>query len=590
LFLIPSLPVFSRDNHLKESPKLFKVEFIFPLVILLGAFLSRIPAFDSWWCLDDWGQLARAAGLISRPDSFPARWISQHLWWNVTWPMLGLNADLHTLMRMGLHAMSSILVFRVGKQAKLAPGTSFMGGLLFAVSPFAFTPVFWASGIQELLGGFFALLSVERWLSRSSKRNISLSVLFGVCSVLSKESGFGLPILFAGLLLFRFPSHQSAIRLRWFATLVLLSFVVFEGLLVLDHFSTGKQDPYAMGGALAVFNNVGKFGWWIFSFNPIFASRITPTIVVVGWLIFAVWGIVGLLFARKRAFFPLAALSWIALSLGPALPLVRQTHPYLAYLAVAGFYLFLAYLIPSRLFQIKPLLGFFTLVIITWGTWGVQHRMGLAHPNGHPVDSVVRASRLSWQASQAFSDVKKTGGPSGALSVCILQPPISPEEIQKAGRLGPSFVASSPRFAALEGTLGPKLMVGQEADILWVNNILAAPRNSQVFCESGKGLLYWGGNWDALVYATVLDVGLGHFDRAMRQLLRAHSMNPDFSNFVFDPEKSQVSPGLFLKNSEGYQNWLHRLLEEKQISDTKADALRGIYSAFFFRVRQQMLG
>ena len=33
-------------------------------LVACAAVAARLPALGTWWCLDDWGQLGRAAGLL----------------------------------------------------------------------------------------------------------------------------------------------------------------------------------------------------------------------------------------------------------------------------------------------------------------------------------------------------------------------------------------------------------------------------------------------------------------------------------------------------------------------------------------------
>ena len=57
--------------------------------VFVAAILGRLPALGAWWNQDDWGLLARAAGLagLDPVTGFPARWLSQHAYWQATWPL-----------------------------------------------------------------------------------------------------------------------------------------------------------------------------------------------------------------------------------------------------------------------------------------------------------------------------------------------------------------------------------------------------------------------------------------------------------------------------------------------------------------------
>ena len=96
---------------------------LLPLVAA-AAILGRLLALHAWWCLDDWGQLADAAGLIERSGG--ARRVSQHLYWAATWPLVGLSPAPHAVLRILLHALAAAAVARIALHA----GPSRTGALL----------------------------------------------------------------------------------------------------------------------------------------------------------------------------------------------------------------------------------------------------------------------------------------------------------------------------------------------------------------------------------------------------------------------------------------------------------------------------
>ncbi|MHB8079135.1 MAG: hypothetical protein ACYDIE_07765, partial [Candidatus Krumholzibacteriia bacterium] len=124
-----------------------------PVAVLAAAVLGRLPALGAWWCLDDWGLLARAAGRLEAPAGFPARWVSQQAWWSLTWPLCGLHAAGQAWLRIAVHAVAAVTVARIARRAGLGPTAQLTAGLLLAATPVAFTSLYWAAGIQELLGG-----------------------------------------------------------------------------------------------------------------------------------------------------------------------------------------------------------------------------------------------------------------------------------------------------------------------------------------------------------------------------------------------------------------------------------------------------
>ncbi len=170
------------------------------IAVFVAAVSGRMPALGAWWNLDDWGQLARAAGLDAgaAASGWPARLLSQHIYWDLTWPLFGLNSDAHALLRLALHGLAAVLVVRIAARGGLGPLSRLLAGLVFAASPLAFTPLYWASGIQEILAAVFALAAVERWLAAPSqgRRQLAWASVLAALSMFSKESALGLPLLF----------------------------------------------------------------------------------------------------------------------------------------------------------------------------------------------------------------------------------------------------------------------------------------------------------------------------------------------------------------------------------------------------------
>ena len=97
-----------------------------------------------------WGILASAARLDA-PDEFG----------------IALNPWLFHAASVIVHVGSVLLVFRILRQLTGREGASFAGALLFAIHPLQTETVAWASGLKDLLCGFFALLAIWKlpaWL------------------------------------------------------------------------------------------------------------------------------------------------------------------------------------------------------------------------------------------------------------------------------------------------------------------------------------------------------------------------------------------------------------------------------------------
>src|SRR6266568_266030 len=131
-----------------------------------------------------WGALAAVARLDA-PDEFA----------------IALNPWLFHAASLIVHVGSVILVFRILRRLSGREGASFAGALVFALHPLQTEAVAWASGLKDLLCGFFALMAVweyMKFLDESSQRrwvDYAGAVIAFVLSMLSKPTGMLTPIL-----------------------------------------------------------------------------------------------------------------------------------------------------------------------------------------------------------------------------------------------------------------------------------------------------------------------------------------------------------------------------------------------------------
>src|SRR5437870_8564095 len=63
-----------------------------------------------------------------------------------------------------VHVGSVLLVFAILRRVSGRDGPSFVGALLFAIHPLQTEAVAWASGLKDVLFGFFALLAIWEYL------------------------------------------------------------------------------------------------------------------------------------------------------------------------------------------------------------------------------------------------------------------------------------------------------------------------------------------------------------------------------------------------------------------------------------------
>jgi protein O-mannosyl-transferase len=135
-----------------------------------------------------WGILATAARLDA-PDEFG----------------IALNPWLFHAASLIVHVGSALLVFGILQRLSGREGASFVGALLFAIHPLQTETVAWASGLKDLLCGFFALLAIWEYMQFAQESTphrrwhyVAAMIAF-VLSMLSKATGMLTPVL-AGII------------------------------------------------------------------------------------------------------------------------------------------------------------------------------------------------------------------------------------------------------------------------------------------------------------------------------------------------------------------------------------------------------
>jgi hypothetical protein len=78
--------------------------------------------------------------------------------------------------------------------------------------------------------------------------------------------------------------------------------------------------------------------------------------------------------------------------------------------------------------------------------------------------------------------------------------------------------------------------------------------------ETATGLRVWGQTWNALLYAALTDIGLGHFDRARRHLVKAAAINEEVVLFIYDEGQMIIPLAMVLEKKESFIDWTVRQL------------------------------
>jgi hypothetical protein len=559
-------------------PKSDRDSLLPPLAALAAAVLGHLPILGTWWCRDDWGLLARAAGVIERPAGLTARWLSQQLYWQATWPLWGLHAAPHAMVRLLLHGLSALLVVRLGRRGGLAPAGAALAGFAFAASPLAFTPLYWAAGIQELLAATLALLAIDLWLS-AGRRGLGAVIAATVAAagaMLAKESALGLGLLL-GVLLWAGAGPRGRDRAAALtAVALLLAAAAGAGRLATRVFDTGAGSAYQTAGVTTALPNLGVFGRWLADPGPVVGFTKSWTFVITGAVLMLAWAVWGAWRWRRGQRLPLAALAGTLLGLAPVLPLRHHVAPYQAYLAAAGWTLALGSLLPRRM----PLPRLALLAALgaccAWGLFTCHVVMTRCNGQGQPVDDIVRASRLSSAACAILRGVDTMGGSRPVREVTLLQFPIGPGALENAQRNGELAVGRTDLFEALGGNLGPRLVAPTGVAVRWRNGLVTAPDSALVLVEAGSGLRPWGRTRQAALYAALTDVGLGNFERARAHLRRAATLGDRASSFTCDESLLPVPLAQVTGQREAFIDWTAGLLTQG-VSGVEVSGLQRMY-------------
>lgn len=535
-----------------------------PLFAFAAGVLGHLPVLGAWWCRDDWGLLARAAGVIEGPAALPARWLSQHLYWQATWPLFGLDAVPHAWIRLLLHGAAAALVARLARRGGLGEPAAALAGGIFAASPLAFTPLYWAAGIQELLAASLALLAIDLWLGSAERGRAATAgaVAAAVASLAAKEPALGLPLVFAALAWWSPASRPATRRGLALALTIPTVAAVAAGFLATRHFDHTPGAPYALGTPAHAIANLLLAARWLVLPGPVVDARASAGALALGAGLLAAWAAWGLVSWRRGRRLALAALAGSLLSLAPVLPLRNHLAPYLAYLAVAGWALALATLVPRRLPRPRAAMVAVLVAAAAWSLFTTRTVLARRNELGLPADDLVRATSLSWEARSVLQGVDAMGGGRPVRQLVLLQVPAGPGALEHARRFGERWAGRTDLHEALGGDLGPALLAPAGVTARWMNGLVTAPDSALVLVETGTGLRPWGRTGQAAMYAALTDVGLGNFERAREHLLRAAQLGGRSLGFACDEGLLPIPLDLALQQREAFTDWTVGLLAQ----------------------------
>ncbi len=541
----------------------------------------------SYWCLDDWGLLAKADGLLPSP-TFQARFFSQIVYWKLLYPLAGLAPEPYTWSRIILHASSVALLVRIAARGGWGASQQFLAGLIFASTPLVFVPLYWASGVQELLGAFFGLFAVERWLA-GGRVNFWLSMLCGVLAILSKENVLGLPVLLGALLLAGAVPIIGRHRLAWLAVAGLTVVSAGEGILILRHFSSVPGDPYAFGPWYSPVLNLAVFGLWLLLPGPYPVYNFPLVMYLAGLLFWILWGYFALNRWRvkdRRVAFCLAA---AFLSLLPVLSLRDHLYPYYAYVAASALAMTVAAAVPHR-WRIDPvvaaLLGFFA---VAWGLGVASTRQYGLDSQGLPRENTLKYAVVARDGIATLQNMRVP--PGGAIVVYQIPTPAPAAGPDVLGR--PTVPGTSLVRRCLGEGLGPRLILGQEVEVAWTDDLQSVNAGSYVAADTGWRLLPWDSLDHGLLYASLVAIAEERFGQAVLYLSRALEVSQQRLTFRYDASLLPVSFERVQELAPRFEDYLTGEVGRPPAPILSADEVRKIVQVFrvmLAKCREQSTG
>lgn len=471
----------------------------------------------AWWHRDDWGLLARAQGLTA-PEG-PARFVSRDLVWRALHPLFGLDPVPWAVTRLLLLAAIAVLTVLLARRLRLGEGATLLAGLLAAWAPLAFTPLHWAAGIQELLGGVFALAALESLLARGGRR--WLVIPWGVLAVFSKESALGLPLLILLLAAAGVPERRDR-RGPLLAGLLLLIASLAAGWFVLRQFDHGDGLTYDLS-LLAAPVNLGRYGWWLAT-----APWPAPTVGDAGWsgmlglAFWTFWTVAAWRRWRTGDRRPAALLAAALLALGPALLLRTHLREDLALLAWVPAALTLAVLCDRGRGGVRPATALGAALIVAAVAYaGTEVRLKLRRDDGLPRDRSVRGAAIAYNF---FEIVRNVPGRTSEGFV-VIQP-----DAVGAPTLRLTEIAS-----AVAGDLGPRVYLPDGPRVAWRTDLDAIPADALVLADDGRSLRFWGRPVQARLVLAAVRIGQGYHGEALDLLLDALTREDETVPLMLDP-------------------------------------------------------
>ena len=530
------------------------------LLVAAAALLGRLPALGAFWNRDDWVLLARAAGLRDI-DGVPARAVSQVLYWKLFHPLFGLATDPWAWTRLLLHVGAALLVRRIARRCGLSAPAALLAGLLFAATPLAFAPLYWAVGVQELLGATLALLAVDRLLA-GGRAALWIGLFAGVLAIFAKENALCLP-LFTAILAWGLPEQRRSWLL---ATGVLAVAAAGEALILWHAFPHGPGTNHVLAPLSALPMNLVSCGWWLATPWPFQRPDEYLIALTAGLLLWSLW--LGWSWHRWRGGDrrPAAWLAAALLSLAPVLIVEFRLEPRLAYLAFAPLALLLGGLVLGGHERMRTLLAVGLAVVTAAVGWTVfELRLSDRDETDLPRDPLVLHTAVSHEALGVLAPLA-----FGSSQPNVIQH--IDDTVRRRDRLSVPGHVPLPTLihASLAGDLGHALHGASGQRIDWVRSLDKVPLDALVLADAGPRLRFWGPVPQAFIYQTLTEIAQGRHDAAVGHLRQGMRNSRPTMAFVFDATQLPASPEDLRRNA---RDFLNRIRGTAGLAPVERDAL-----------------
>ena len=275
---------FSKQSPLSEAPS---AGHILPCVVIIGVtallFSTTLHApllFDAYTDVALAGQesFAKTIGKFYKHpyegDFFFRPLVVLSYWIDFRWA--GFDPFRWNLWNLGIHILTSLLVYIFARQLSLSPLLATLSGLIFALHGTRPEVVSWVGERFDLLAAFFVMLSLVAlllsWHSTQNRKWYALSIASFILALLSKESAYCLPLLVVGLIPFLPHIPRRAIlrsALHFLLTAALIFLYRYWVLQSIGGYKTGTGDATILRFSALRSIRALFFREWAFLFFPI---------------------------------------------------------------------------------------------------------------------------------------------------------------------------------------------------------------------------------------------------------------------------------------------------------------------------------